>query len=375
MLKSWKDSAEHTFFATTPPGLEHICLQELDPFKEQLAELKTLHGGIEFEAPSELMPLIIRSLKTPTHLLWRLGSFRVRDFPKLYSKARAMPWAKLITSPEIEMKVSSTSSRLIHTKRLEKTLRDAIATSLAAHAPKKELILKYQAHPPESLPTLYARLDNDVLTLSLDLAGENLHRRSGKKNKRVGSAPLRENLAYACLATATNDLHKRSQGSDELTLWDPFCGSGTLLSEAIDWRAPSERRDYALDLFEDYIKTKTEAPRPLFSKFIGTDLDSKMIEATNENCSHLSALHSLTLTCVDISLAPEPKEPFVIVTNPPYGERIKNIAGLASLYERARDFEKCLGVYVLIPHHLAPKGANLILKFSHGGLSVGIYLL
>ncbi len=374
MLKTWTDSPTHTFFATTPPGLESLCLKELEEMGLEIAPPKVFHGGIEFEAPRELLPKIIRHLKIPTHLLWRLGSFRVRDFPKLYSKVKSISWAHFIVSEEINIKVSATNSRLMHSGRIEKTLRDALKTSLAARAPKKDLIKRYESLAPESRPTLYARLDNDTLSLSLDLAGENLHRRSGAAKKHIGAAPLRENLAHACLMIACDELRERGELPHELCLWDPFCGSGTILSESLSWRAPSDAREYALDIFEPSVQKGDSDDHSLFKSHLGSDLDAKIIAAAKKNLSHYDQ-SKITLKNEEVKVAIAPDTRFVIVTNPPYGERIKSTNGLSSLYEKWPEFENCLGLYVLVPHHLAPKSATALIKFSHGGISVGLYKL
>ncbi len=374
MLKTWNDSGIHTYFATTPPGLEALAHADLVATGFEVSQVKLAHGGVEFAATNEVMPALIRSLKIPTHLLWRLGSFRVRDFPKLYSKAKSMTWAHFLVSDEVRMKVSATNSRLIHSGRIEKTLREAIRTSLAAHGPKKELIKRFLELGKENHPTLYARIDNDTLTLSLDLAGENLHRRSGGAHKHVGAAPLRENLAHACLMLASDELLERGHHPRELTLWDPFCGSGTLLMESLAWKAPNERRSYALDLYESYIPLQSQASESLFKFHLGTDLDSKIITAAAHNLGQWGAA-SFSLRQFDVRVAEAPSEKFVIITNPPYGERIKSTEGLGALYERVRDFSNCLGTYVLIPHHLAPKMSEQLIKFSHGGISVGLYKL
>lgn len=377
MLKTWNETETHSFFATTPPGLEGLALEQIEALSDLgIKEARASHGGVDFVAPIKHMPEIIRSLKIPTHLLWRLGSFRVRDFPKLYTKVKGMTWAHFIVSEEIKMKVSATNSRLIHTGRIEKTLRDAIKTSLAARGPKKELIKRFEALESSHHPTLYARLDNDSLTLSLDLAGENLHRRSGNR-KWIGAAPLRENLAYACLMVVKNELQERGYNSNELTMWDPFCGSATFVNESLSWNKLSAGRTYALDIYDSFEKTavvSVSKEDSLFAHHYGSDLDQKIVQAAKKNLEVYSTdLYQIENQAVKVATAP--KEKFVIVTNPPYGERIQSTEGLSDLYERRAEFEDCLGVFVLVPHHLAPKEASLLIKFSHGGISVGLYFL
>lgn len=377
MLKSWTDSPSQSFFATTPPGLEDLCAEELRQKGASAVDESTVikhHGGIEFSAQTSGLPTLIRQLKIPTHLLWRLGSFRVRDFPKLYTKVKAMPWAKLIPTSELDYKVSATNSRLIHTRRLEKTLRDGIEASLKAWGPKKDLIEKFSAHPKNSWPTLYARIENDILTLSLDLAGENLFKRGQKKH--IGSAPLRENLASACLLTAYQDLASRLPKARDLLLWDPFCGSGTMILEAYGQQLAVTTRDFALDLFEPYHVSNSPSDSAfLFASYLASDRDEQMIKAVKENARSLGLEEKklLEVKMQNIENATPPTQDFVIVTNPPYGERIKNTEGLGALYERLSTFKHCQGAYVLVPHDLAPKKGNLLLKFSHGGLSVGVY--
>lgn len=374
MLKSWTDSPNHTLFATTPPGLEELCAQEwTEKGLVNPENLQLLHGGVEVVIEQDKVANLIRNAHIPTHLLWRLGSFRVRDFPKLYSKVKAMPWALILSSSELNYKVSSSNSRLIHTRRIEKTLRDGIESSLKARQAKKDLALRFENMPRESWPTVYARLENDIITLSLDLAGENLFKRGLKKN--IGAAPLRENLASACLMKVVSDLRAKDLDPASLTLWDPFCGSGTFLIEAMTFNRPITSRDYALDIYDPFQETSRSKEKGLFKSYIASDKDTEMVKATDYNFKGIQEADAATAKASDVALAPVPEEDFVIVTNPPYGERIHNIEGLVSLYERLKTFKNCKGAYALIPPHLARNSDKGLLKLSHGGLSVALYRL
>src|SRR5690606_21817544 len=125
-------------------------------------------------------------------------------------------------------------SRLMHTGRIEETVKAALKEALKRQPLNRDWEKKN--YPPQ---TFYIRLVDDHLTLSLDLTGDPLYKRGLQVIK--GEAPLRENFAAAFVMELCQDL----EGT--YTLVDPMCGSGTLLTEGLTFHRPLHLRPFAFE--------------------------------------------------------------------------------------------------------------------------------
>ena len=197
---------------------------------------------------------------------------------------------------------------------------------------------------------VWAYLDQNELTLYIDTSGEPLFKRGWRQSK--GEAPLRENLAAA--------LAIMSQWNGKDALLDPFCGSGTLLIEALQWAfrlppgyVPSAPREFAAERFhanspmgqvnwqalrakakqaiERAEKELQSAGATALPKVYGSDRDSRMIRIAQENAQR--ALPQDLANAIDWQVARfedlSPKQAQgVLITNPPYGKRLEKRAAL-----------------------------------------------
>jgi putative N6-adenine-specific DNA methylase len=253
----------------------------------------------------------------------------------------------------------------MHTGRLEETLSEALKKS---HV-KSPFSTRWQKEniPPE---TLYVRGVDDEWTISLDITGDALYKRGLSVVK--GEAPLRETLAQACLKMLFCD-----STQTPVTLWDPMCGSGTFLFEALTAHLPSQRSFSYLtsELNRGVAPWKPYANSIAFPIAMahGSDLNQELI-------AKLAPIEKMSFSCTDLfsSSLQNFTRPLWMIANPPYGERIEISEGITEFIKKLSHFvgeanpEKVL---LLVPSswpHFKIKNQKFhkYLRFLNGGLSV-----
>ncbi|MFS2082805.1 class I SAM-dependent RNA methyltransferase [Telluria sp. Tellsp131] len=167
-------------------------------------------------------------------------------------------------------------------------------------------------------------LDQRNFTIYLDTSGEALFKRGWREE--TGDAPLRENLAAGLLRVAG--------WKPGMTLFDPMCGSGTILIEAaqmVQGIPPGARRRFAFEKFRNFnakawqeMKTAIKPnPLPAEPTIFGSDISGDMVAMTRHNLRSAGILFEVPLKQIEAQqVQPPTSEPGLLVTNPPYGERI-----------------------------------------------------
>jgi putative N6-adenine-specific DNA methylase len=383
------------FYVSCNPGFEDSTAEEIRECWPWLIGLNGLantsaypeivpdRGGLLVDAPLELGLQFNFFLKTAHRVLWRVGEFKSRDFPKLFEKIKQIPWDRYLESANVEWVVSASKSRLNHDKRIEDTCREAFQKAFAG---------KGAAGPVAQ--QIFVRIHDDHCTVSLDSSGEHLHKRGW--GTRKGEAPLRETLAAFILRQMT--AQASSAELQNITLVDPMCGSGTLLLEALSLWRPVFDRDFAFfqwkhtpkifktDLWKkNYKLLSAEVP---FKAYRGYDLEEKVLKAAQENLQDLQT--QTGLQAGDIEFKKENlfegvcslPAPVWCVCNPPYGERLRVQGQREFSYDDllARMAQKFSAekIGLLLPNKgivkniKPPTGYEKILEvpFSNGGLDV-----
>ncbi len=352
-------------FLIIPPGLEDLAeyelLEKLPPVKYEL-----LKGGIEVEANLDWMVNAHLLLKIPVRILLRITDFKVRDFPKLHQKFLKFPWKDYLSHPEPEWEITCRKSRLLHTGRIEETIKEALSKALVKQPLSQDW--KRKNYSPQ---TFYVRIEDDHLTLSLDLSGEPLYKRNLQVIK--GEAPLRENFAAALLVDMFMNVEK------EVNLIDPMCGSGTFLLEAATFHLPLHERKFSFEeapFFKGKLVKLPPPTKPLpVSKIYGTDLNEELIDKISGPLKKYE---------IEVKAADALKEKYpagFMICNPPYGERIKTPGKRGIFLKDAvtkflmEDKPKKLGW--LIPSDMADLipddknyGIQIQRKFRNGGMAV-----
>lgn len=260
-------------------------------------------------------------LRGATRVLARIGGFRAMHLAQLDKRARKFPWGDLLR-PDLAVRVDSTcrASRIYHagaaTQRIERAIAETTGATIAADAP---MVIK-------------ARIEDDLVTFSLDTTGESLHKRGHKQ--AVAKAPMRETMAAMFLAEMGFD------GSQPV--YDPMCGSGTFVIEAAEMAAglaPGRSRDFAFQQFANFDPAawdalRASAPRrDTPAQFFGSDRDAGAIRMSLANAERagvtdLTRFHMAPLA----DLARPDCAPGIVIVNPPYGARIGGKGPLFGLH-------------------------------------------
>ncbi len=360
-------------FAVAAPGCEAACAKELAALGLSGA---VQSGGVAFQG--ELADLYRANLwlRSASRVLVRFAELRCTSFPEFYRKCVRLPWGRFIR-PETPVQVKATSrrSRLGHTGRIAETVSAAIDRALGRGD-----------RPQGSAPQLIlARFEDDRATLSIDASGELLHRRGYRQEQ--GVAPLRETLAAAML--------HELQWSGAQPLWDPMCGSGTLLIEAAliaARKAPGFERAFAFERWPHFragrlrvLRDKAregEAAPPEKAVLYGSDLACEVLARAERNAGRAGVAGFIRWHCGDFRHAPLPCVPGVVLCNPPYGQRLGAGTDLPQLFAALGDAlrGRCRGWSggFICPDPELARATGLPLRegpvFFHGGLAARLYL-
>ncbi|MAZ49661.1 MAG: hypothetical protein CME65_13960 [Halobacteriovoraceae bacterium] len=298
---------EFTFFIVCPPGLESLAKSELvGKLSSRLAykafpPITLIQGGLEIELPLMHGLELNYWLRIPSRILIRLKTQTCRDLPKLYSLLSKIPWRDYLQQNNVKFKVSSSNSRLIHTKRIEQTSIEAFEKYCQNH--KLALYHQKKNYPQQ---TIYLRFDNDQLTISLDTTGDHLHKRGWSSHR--GHAGIRENFAFACLEFLRNERETM------LSLYDPMCGSATFLSEFLNQNKPLLNRKFSFHYWKNIPSIEIAVKPTVKLKAFGNDWNKDVLIPHEKG--------DFSLTNLDFFKIEKTPSDFIIM-NPPYGKRIK----------------------------------------------------
>lgn len=332
------------FFATAAKGVEPILADELTALGA--LDAKTARGGVTFSGTLETAYRACLWSRTASRILLPLAEFAEVDLDGLYQGLTALPWEEHL-APDGTLAVDFTASGGdIHTQYGAQRVKDAVVDRLRAQCGQRPSV---DREKPDLRINVYWQPTHSVV--SLDLSGTSLHRR-GYREEGV-AAPLKENLAAALLLKAGWPVIAAQGG----LLLDPLCGSGTLLIEGL-WiaadHAPGLLREHwgfsgwqqhrpalwrrLLDEAEERRAAGLKnAPRA-----VGYDHDARAVRAALINAGRAGLqqlIHIERRELADAS-APASAQPGLLITNPPYGERLGDDDALATLYPQLGDVLK-----------------------------------
>ena len=311
--------------AKTFQGLEEVLAQELT----QLGAEDVTRGNrvVYFKGDLEMMYRANFELRTAIRILKPIATFKASTADEVYDAGKQIEWTnylQLDTTFAVDSVVYSEDFR--NSKFVSYKVKDAIVDYFREKTGKRPNIsvaspdIRFNMHISET-----------DCTLSLDSSGESLHKR-GYRQATVES-PLNEVLAAAMILM--------TGWKGECDFIDPMCGSGTLLIEAgLIARniAPGVfRQHYAFEKWQDFdpqllerIYNDDSKERPFEHHIYGYDIDASAIAAASANVKAAGLTNDITLAVQPIQKFTQPAQKSIIVTNPPYGERISspNLLGL-----------------------------------------------
>jgi putative N6-adenine-specific DNA methylase len=317
--------AAQLFFASCPRGLEWALVQEIEGMGITVVN-RVASGAMLSATWSQIAQANVRS-RIASRFLWQLSAQNVRGEDDIYAQASRIPWEKFFNWRDT-IKVDTVGIRA-EVRSLEfVTLRvkDAICDrfrSIDGNRPSVDT-----AQPNMRIMCV---LDGMFSQIYLDTTGEPLFKRGWRDDAdgaSKGAAPLKENLAAGLLAL--------TEWRGDVPLYDPMCGSGTLMIEAAQqaYGIPSgiarvEGKHFAMQRFW-HVRLPSEAyAAPAFNaeqppQLFASDINPEMvaIAAGNVQAAGLPG-EALNLGCMDVlEILPPTEQPGILVLNPPYGERM-----------------------------------------------------
>ena len=338
--RSLSEDFKLDLFVSCLPGLEDVLSEELKSLK--LPHSRTMGGANIRDASVEQLFQCHLYLGTASHVLLRCGKpFRARKFAELRRKVAKMPWSKWLKNDSYitDIRVSASKSKLYHTGAIAERIQKAIDESLGREA--QEPNVKMVA--VDKAVQLTVRIIKDMVQLSIDTSASPLHQRGYRL--QTAKAPLREDIAFAMLHSS--GWRPIYEGGDDAEfkyggLLDPFCGSGTILIEAASIVAglpPGRLRPAPLGgtHFFDPTRWKSLVEDPVTRPFrsyseviiLGSDRDDGAVAAAASNANRAGIGDQIDVVKAAIASSPWLENPSIapeaplILTNPPFGHRIK----------------------------------------------------
>lgn len=314
----------HSYFCPCPRGMEAALADELNEIAQAHSPTLKVHnqvpGGVHCSGTmADAMRVNLHS-RIASRVLMRVAHASYLNENDVYDLALAQPWEDWFELHHtIRIDVTAIKSPL---KSLEFTtlkIKDAVCDRFRDLYGKRPSV---NTRTPDM--RVFAFIDARTITLYLDTSGEALFKRGWRLD--TGDAPLRENLAAGLLRV--------SGWKPGDVLFDPMCGSGTILAEAAQMLAgipPGARRSFAFEKFtpfngDEWRQVKGSVkPRPLPAEptIFGSDISGDMIAMARANLQRAGIPFEIPLKQIEAQEVRPPSDaPGYIVTNPPYGERI-----------------------------------------------------
>lgn len=308
---------ETELIAKTFQGLEEVLAQELTELGANNVQIG--RRVVSFTGDKEMMYRANFCLRTAVRILKPIKHFKATDADSVYEAVKSIDWSQYLdlqTTFAVDAVVYSQEFR--HSKFVSYKVKDAIVDYFRETTGQRPNIritnpdLRLNIHVAE-----------DDCTLSLDSSGESLHLR-GYRVATV-EAPINEVLAAGLI--------KLTGWKYDTDFIDPFCGSGTIAIEAAlmarNIYPGIFRKSYGFEKWKDFdadlldkIYNDDSAERSFEHKIKGYDLNLRAVEAACANAKSAGVADCVTIGQRDFRKFTQPENPAIIVTNPPYGERL-----------------------------------------------------
>ncbi len=318
---------EPELFAPCPRGLEPALAAELAALGAR--GVRAVAGGALFAGDRALAYRANLWSRLASRVLRRVAQRRYRDDDDLYRLAAGVEWERHFDARHaLRVDLSAVRSPLRSLNFATLRVKDGIVDRLRERTGARPSI---DTRSPDV--RVYAHLEDRLATLYLDLSGEPLFKRgwrAGRDDK--GEAPLKENLAAGLLVLAG--------WAPETPLYDPFCGSGTIVIEAAQRAfdiAPGLSRPFGLERLLDHDaalwtalraeaigRAQAAARRSLAPRLAASDIDPGAIDQMRRNLARAGLpADAIRTRVLDAARAAPPFDaPGIVIANPPYGERI-----------------------------------------------------
>jgi putative N6-adenine-specific DNA methylase len=316
------------FFATCPRGLEALLVEELST--QQAHKILATDGGVSFEGNLEIMYRVNLYSRIATRVMSRVGQGSYTTEEDIYKATFKLNWPSLFkVNQTIRVKVTGVKCPLKSLDFVTLRIKDAVCDRF-----REEGALRPSVSVRDPDVRIHAYLTQDQYQLYLDTSGAPLYQRGFRDVSVI--APLRENLAAGILM-----LTGWKPGTP---LLDPMCGSGTFLIEAAMMavnQPPGMKRTFGfqkLTSFDESLwkKIETEATNKMraieFLDIYGSDMDLRAVRVARHNLKVAGLEEVAKVMQSDFVKLEPPTSEGVLVTNPPYGQRIGEDEDLKEVY-------------------------------------------
>ncbi|CAK1726789.1 bifunctional 23S rRNA (guanine(2069)-N(7))-methyltransferase RlmK/23S rRNA (guanine(2445)-N(2))-methyltransferase RlmL [Vibrio crassostreae] len=322
------------YLAVTSNGLENLLVEELTQLG--ITNAKPVQAGVKFKATNEQIYRCCLWSRLASRFVRVLSEFTCMDDMDLYLSTTAVNWVNQFhSSKRFVVDFNGTNNEIRNSQYGAMKVKDAVVDCFEKKSLPRPSISKEN---PDV--RIHVRLHRDKAILGVDMVGSGLHQRGYRPES--GRAPLRETLAAAILLRSGWDATK--------PFLDPMCGSGTLVIEAAMMAANMapgvKRQKWCFESLEDFepelwAEVKAEANvqgrrgvKKVECKFYGYDNDERMIKTARDNARRAGVEELIEFEVGDAAKLKRPTEftDGVIVSNPPYGERLGTEPGLIALY-------------------------------------------
>lgn len=327
------------FFAPCPRGLESLLAEDLSA--AGAPKVQIVPGGAQFSGTWETCYRVNLESRIASRVLWQVAQGSYRSEEDVYRLAQGVDWPALFkVERTLRVYVTAVKSPLKSLEFITLRVKDAVCDRFRAVCGQRPSV--NTARPDVRIHLFLTAFD---ATLYLDTSGEPLWLR-GHKIAKI-EAPVKENLAAGIL--------RLIGWQPGIPLYDPMCGSGTFLIEAAHMclgdapglsREPGEfgferLRNFNAELWNSLCRSAAQrrvlAPATL--PIWGADLSADAVARTRQNLDHAAVGNLVEVRQGDILdlTAPAGANAGLMIANPPYGERLGEVAELAAFYPRLGD--------------------------------------
>ena len=318
---------EIELIATSTFGLETVVKREVQNLGYD--NISVENGKVNFTGGISAIPKANLWLRTADRILLKMGEFKVISFEELFEQTKSLSWENWITKDaKFTVVGKSVNSKLYSVSDCQSIVKKAVVEKL------KTIYNTEWFEETGPSYTIQVSILKDIATLTIDTSGEGLHKR-GYREKAL-EAPLKETLAAAMI--------QLSFWNKDRILVDTFCGSGTIPIEAAMIGkniAPGLQRNFASEEWpqigerlwkEERVNALKAINQDINLKIYAYDIDEKAVEIAKNNAFEAGVDDCIDFTVKDIRKLDFDGEYGVIISNPPYGERLGDEEKVKRLY-------------------------------------------
>jgi putative N6-adenine-specific DNA methylase len=331
-----ENSMDYTLIATTTFGLEAVTAGELKELGYE--DLKVENGKVTFQGDEMDIAICNTWLRTADRVLINMAEFKAESFEELFQGTLAVDWGEIIPeNGKMHVTGKSVKSKLFSVPDCQGIVKKAVVEAM------KKKYHKEWFDEEGPVYKIEVALLKDIVTLTIDTTGPGLHKRGYRE--MAGAAPLKETLAAALVLL--------SKWQPDRVLADLFCGSGTIPIEAAligKNIAPGLNRSFVSEQWptmgaDVWQQVREGARKSINNKefqILASDIDGRLLKTARENARLAGIAEHIAFQKLPMAEFSSKKKYGVVISNPPYGERLGEAEEVAQIYKELGNLYKGL---------------------------------